>query len=213
MADYRFAAVISDCFRMSNPNLGTTLRVQQGLDRLAQGDLAARDDLLQHSGRRLRLLATSLFREFRNRRDLQELDDFIQQSMLRLWKTLQELRPRTSQHFFRLAAKQMRWALLDLVRRNKRFRGDPDGRTVSGPIDEPFDTTHIPDRLLFWTDFHAAVDRLPEPERTVVDLVWYHGASRAEVAAVLDVSTRQVQHYWQSARRQLKRLLADHFPG
>lgn len=197
---------------MSDANLGTTLRVQQGLDRLARGDLAARDDLLHHAGRRLRVLAASFFREFRDLQDFQELDDFIQQAMFRLWKSLLDLRPTTSQHFFRLAAKQMRWVLLDLARRNKRFRGVPRGRKVSRPTDEPFDTTHIPDRLLFWTDFHGAVERLPEPERTVVDLIWYHGASRSEVAAVLDVSTRQVQHYWQSARRQLKRMLSDHFP-
>jgi RNA polymerase sigma-70 factor (ECF subfamily) len=206
--------VATEPSEISQPKIGTTLRVQQGLDRLAQGDEQARKELLEHGLRRLKLLAARMLRAYPQWNRPEEVDDLFQQAMLRLWESLETLRPKTSQHFFRLAAMQMRWALLDLLRRSKA-----DGRPLPLSISnnasdahlEPFDTTHVPDQLLFWTDFHNAVEQLPEREKAVVDLIWYHGASRTEVATELGVSTRQVLNYWQSGKRMLRRKLKEHF--
>jgi RNA polymerase sigma factor (sigma-70 family) len=78
--------------------------------------------------------------------------------------------------------------------------------------DHPADAGSAPDELACWSEFHAAAERLPEPERTVFDLLYYHELPPAEVAEVMEVSERQVRRYWQSARRALHRMLEGYLP-
>ena len=56
-----------------------------------------------------------------------------------------------------------------------------------------------PDRLALWTEFHEQVNRLPEEQREVFDLIWYQGLSFTEAAAVLGVAARTVTRRWHSA--------------
>jgi len=49
---------------------------------------------------------------------------------------------------------------------------------------------------------------LPEEEREIVSLLYYQGLSQAEAAAILGVSVRTVQRYWQSALLKLHDLLS-----
>ena len=68
----------------------------------------------------------------------------------------------------------------------------PTTPTSTGRRDAPWpsrdrtelaDTTHDPDRLAAWTDFHREVEALPAEEREVFDLLFYQGLSQAEAAA------------------------------
>ena len=64
-----------------------------------------------------------------------------------------------------------------------------------------------------WTEFHRQIDRLPDEEREIFDLLWYQGLSQAEAASLLKVSERTVKRRWQSACLKLHRALGGELPG
>jgi RNA polymerase sigma factor (sigma-70 family) len=51
--------------------------------------------------------------------------------------------------------------------------------------------------------FHEVAATLQAEERTVFEMVWYLGASQAEIAELLGCSERTVRRRWEAAR--------DHF--
>jgi len=56
-----------------------------------------------------------------------------------------------------------------------------------------------------WSEFHEHVEKLPDDEREVMDLLWYQGLTQEEAAAVLKVSDRTVKRRWQSAPAEAAR--------
>jgi RNA polymerase sigma factor (sigma-70 family) len=142
--------------------------------------------------------------------------------MVRLWQSLEQVGPTTVAGFMGLAALQMRRALRDMAR-DHFGRKDETGRRM-----RPFqvldtnnrhtfenragDSTWHPDELTCWSEFHAAADRLPEPERTAFDLLYYHQMPQADAAELMQISERQVRRHWQSARRELHRMLEGFLP-
>jgi RNA polymerase sigma-70 factor (ECF subfamily) len=69
-----------------------------------------------------------------------------------------------------------------------------------------------PRRMQEWADFHVAVQELPQRERDVVDLLWYHEMNQEEAAKLLDVSPRHVKRLWRSAKLLLHQRLHE-IPG
>ena len=106
----------------------------------------------------------------------------------------------------------IRRELLDLARRCSGAHGlgahhasiagrNEDHSVGAGP--NPSDTTHDPDRLAAWSDFHREAESLPAEEREAFDLLFYQGLSQVEAAALLDVSERTIKRRWQSAGLRL----------
>jgi RNA polymerase sigma-70 factor (ECF subfamily) len=62
---------------------------------------------------------------------------------------------------------------------------------------------------VFWTEFHEAVEALPDKERQVFELLWYQEMTQAEAATVLQIADSTIRRHWLSARRRLGRLLRD----
>ena len=133
-----------------------------------------------------------------------EADDVVQQTAVRLFKSLEEVTPATARDFFGFAAAQMRRELIDLARR-WAGRPRPGNSPVedSAPVGEASDSTFDPAVLSRWTEFHEAAGRLPAEEREVFQLLWYHGLPTAEAAGLLGVSPRTVHRRWASARLML----------
>jgi RNA polymerase sigma-70 factor (ECF subfamily) len=152
----------------------------------------------------------------------EEAEDVFQEAMIRLWQSLEEVGPTTVAAFMGLAALQMRRALRDLARRHfgRRNAADQGVRKCRPATEnlaytlenEPGDSTWHPHDLACWSEFHAAADRLPEPERTAFDLLYYHELPQTDVADLMQVSERQVRRYWQTARRELHRELEGFLP-
>ncbi len=70
------------------------------------------------------------------------------------------------------------------------------GKAVGAKSDD-----HLkPENLENWADFHEQVERLPDDQREVVNLLWYEGLSQPEAASVLGVSLATVKRRWQAAR-------------
>jgi RNA polymerase sigma-70 factor (ECF subfamily) len=182
----------------------TTIRIQKCLDRVTAGDSTARDELLEHACRRLDHLARKIFSDFPKLKRWVDCEDVLQNAFIRLRRALGTGTPASPREFFRLAALQIRRELLDLTR---QFYG-PQGTGANhsswdGPSPEPIpanDSSMDPARLAEWTEWHDAVANLPEEEREVFELMWYHGLSQPEVAGVLDISLRTVKRRWQGTR-------------
>lgn len=88
---------------------------EKAIIRLLDGDEDARRELIQLSYDRLRKLARKMLSCFPTVKRWEETDDVFQRSALRLWKSLEEVRPTDSRHYFNLAAMQVRRELIELV--------------------------------------------------------------------------------------------------
>ena len=51
-----------------------------------------------------------------------------------------------------------------------------------------------------WGEFHELVEQLPERQREVFELLWYHELNQEEAAEVLGISSRQVKRIWRDAK-------------
>jgi RNA polymerase sigma-70 factor (ECF subfamily) len=177
---------------------------------MRQGDDTARNELVARAYERLRRLARKILRQdFPRFRRLHDTTSILHETALHFLKALQEVKLATVRKFFALAARHMRWALLELARRARPEVALPerpaDGSSQGGQRDERADSSNDPANLALWTEFHGAVEALPAEEREVVDLYWYQGLTQADIARLLDVPPKQVSLRWISARLKLSR--------
>jgi RNA polymerase sigma-70 factor (ECF subfamily) len=186
---------------MSDPG-STTIQLQHWLDRLRQGDLAARNELLEHACGRLRKLTRRMLRGFPRLRRWEQTDDVLHNAMLRLHRALSDTAPESLRHFFNLAAVQIRRELIDLA--NHHFGPEGQGAkhdTDRGDNPEPEALVGCePASLEEWTEFHRQVEALPEEEREVFNLLWYEELTQPDAAAVLGLSERTLRRRWKSAQ-------------
>ena len=147
----------------------------------------------------------------------------MQAALIRLHRSLKEVRPDSKRAFFGLAATQMRRTLIDLARHyygtyglGKNYNsvaGRPD-ESIGSPLENAASKKRSkPDDLERWTAFHEAIDSLPDEEREVMSLVWYGGMLQKEVATTLEVSERTVIRRMNKARLLLNELLENRKPG
>ncbi len=91
-----------------------TLEMHDWLDRLKAGDKSALDSLLKRAGNRLERLSRKLMTRFPRIQRWVDSEDVLQNAMLRLIRSLQEVRPNSMREFYGLAAMQIRRELLDM---------------------------------------------------------------------------------------------------
>jgi RNA polymerase sigma-70 factor (ECF subfamily) len=116
-------------------------------------------------------------------------DELLGAVVERLLKAMRSVHPQTVRQFFALVNQHMRWELNDLARRLDEQPGAVALNEELVPAPTSSGSTLTPDsrRML------ESIDKLPEDEREVFDLVRIHGLSQTEAAAVLGVSTKTVQ--------------------
>lgn len=195
------------------------------LARLAAGDLAARDRIIEVCAGRLRTLAHRMLARFSKVRRWNDTDDVFQNAALRLHRTLGQMQLDSPRSVLALAATQVRRELVDLARRysgptshaanhgtNVFAHGvDTDSGSPRGAqrVDLAPAAEDDEDR---WTQFHEAIDSLPPDEREVFHLVWYLGADQKTIAGLLDCSERTVKYRWRAAREAIKTALDGRRP-
>ncbi len=182
-----------------------TEQLRGWLVRLRAGDPAAPEELLRHVSDRLQRLTRHMLRGHPAVKRWAQTDDVLQGALLRLLRAAQQVEPGSMREFFALAAQQIRRELIDLAR---HFCG-PQGAGTHHATPDPDDggdwaaewpaNADKPESLAEWSDFHAQIERLPDEQREVVDLLYYQGLSQAEAAALLDVTVRTVQRRWHAA--------------
>ncbi len=200
----------------------TTSFLAACLQRMQQGDAAARDELLALACDRLRRLAQRMLQRYPRIRQWEQTDDVLQNALLRLRRSLGQVSPASPREFFGLAAEQIRRELLDLTRHYYgRHRSDDEGAAAAPRVPVHFgmiapqgeqegrgapeapDDTYDPAALGMWTEFHRRVDELPDAEREVVHLLFYQELTQVEAAEVLAVDPSTVKRRWRSARLKL----------
>ncbi len=197
--------------------------LQQCLDRLRAGDESARGELLAGACARLSDLTRTMLKDYRRLKRWEQTDDVLQNALVRLHRSLQELTPPSLRDFYRLAAMQIRRELIDLARHHfgpegpgrrhhTNAAGEDSGRTPRPAYEQPA-AAEEPATMAAWEGFHRQVDALPEEEQEVFDLVWYQGLKHTEAAALLGVSARTVTRRWQAACLRLHEALRGELPG
>lgn len=194
--------------------MAETTDAENLLDRHRAGDGAARDALIALAEHRFVALARAMLRHAPRVRRWEDTDDLLQSALVRLHQSLADVKPESVAHFDNLAAIQIRRELIDLARHYHGPEGlgahhhtdaaDPDDRlrNIASESGEP-------GSLQAWAQFHETVNRLPDDERGIVDLIWYKGLTHAQAAEALGVSTKTIQRRWASARLALSEALAD----
>jgi RNA polymerase sigma-70 factor (ECF subfamily) len=197
----------------------SSTQLQVWIERLQAGDATARDEILNHTCKRLRRITRKMLRDFSRVRRWEDTDDVLQNALLRLLRALDAVPIASAQEFFRVATLQIRRELLDLARRysgpqdvqcrrSPTAGSDAAARAPASPLERPT-TTHEPNRLAAWTEFHARVAELPTEQREIFDLLWYQGLTRGEAAALLGLSESTVKRRWLAARVELQKALAS----
>jgi len=99
-----------------------TVQLQSLLDRLRQGDPAAKREFLEQVCDRLRRLAAKiLFGSFPRLQSRHDVDSVVHETWLRLVQALEKSEPPTVADFFRLAAHKIRQVLLDMTERQRKI--------------------------------------------------------------------------------------------
>jgi RNA polymerase sigma factor (sigma-70 family) len=185
-----------------------SVELQGLLDRLRQGDRAARRLLLERACERLRRLADRMLHgSFPDLARRHEVDSVVHETWVRLLQALDRTDPPTVADFFRLAAHKFRQVLLDMAQGERR-RARREVLGLSGvdgerPAPSAASPTHDPARLALWTEFHEKVATLSDQERAVFEMHYYLDLSQAAIARALELHPRKVSYLWIAATEKL----------
>jgi len=151
----------------------------------------------------------------------EQTDDVLQQSMLRLDRTLTQEPINSVRHFLALAALNIRWELKSLHRhytgrlglhanhqtdRVPSHDGGPDRRgTIVGDAVAP------PDREEVWKTYIDGIDLLTAEQREILDAIFIHGLTQQEAADVMGMPLRTFKRRWAETKLLLQGTLRD--PG
>ena len=199
-----------------------TDNLQLVLDRLAQGDANAKVELIQRSQERLRRLARKMLRCEPRIAAKEETGDVLQTALMKLYRSLEVVKPSSVKAFIGLASTHMRRELVDLARHHFGPRGEGRHQVSAGgqerdddpgsPLHDKEDSAEGPTTMAAWENYHEKIDRLPEEEKEIFDYLFYQELSQEETARRLGITKRTVQRRWRSAKRNLAELLKGEFP-
>lgn len=197
-------------------------RLQSCLQRLAAGDLTARDTIIELCSTRLRVLASRMLSRFPNVRRWDDTDDVFQNAAMRLHRALGQLPIDSPRTIMALAATQIHRELIDLARRHAgpqsfaaNHATNPGHQPDSSTRDTPGHIAAAPapaEPLERWTHFHDAIAALPAELREVFHLVWYLDADQKTIAGLLGCSERTVKTRWRDAREAVRHALDGEAP-
>lgn len=190
------------------------------LEQLAEGDLTARDRIVEVCGARLRHLTHKIIRRYPGVRRYDDTDDVFQGAIMRLHRALGQMAQagESPRSLMALGATQIHRELVDLARRyagpssyqaNHGTNVFPDPEGPRHFVDEAVEEEEPLDR---WERFHAAVEQLSPEQKEAFRLVWYLGADQKTIAAVMGCSERSVKNYWRQAREAVKAALGGEAP-
>lgn len=201
-----------------------TVAIESCIQRINRGDLEFKSELIQIAYQRLQRMTRKMKRDFDRVARWEQTDDVFQNASMRLCDALENVEIADARHFFRLAALQIRRELIDMARhyhgpqgmgahhQTQLRGGDGEGSSAPPPAYDAA-VSCDPRRMQEWAEFHQAVDELPEREREVFELLWYHELAQEQAAELIGISTRQVKRIWRSAKLALHDRLQGEIPG
>jgi RNA polymerase sigma-70 factor (ECF subfamily) len=167
------------------------------VERLLRGDAEAYGSLVSRHMRRAFAVA---YRILEHREDA---EDVVQDSFMRALERIDQLDRRRP---FRP------WLLRIVVNQALNFRRARGIRTTASLSDSARAGGPLPDRQAEDTDLRrrlrAALDMLPEKQRTVVQLADLEGLTSGEIGRIMDLADGTVRWHLHEARKALRRALA-----
>jgi len=197
-------------------------RLQACLIAFAAGDAESKDELISHACHQMQQMAHRMLGRFPNVRRWDDTGDVVQNSAMRLSKTLDAVKPIDVRSFMGLAALHIRRELLDLARKyagpesyaaNHETNFHQNDGEFRAKIDDAADPTNSSDRIERWSAVHIAAEGLPEEEREVFHIMWYLGMKQEDAAHMLDCSLRTIKRRWNSAKSLIRKQVAGETGG
>lgn len=179
--------------------------LQTYLDQLRAGDTTVYAALWDLVNERLTVLARRMKRgSYRKVGSWEQTEDIAQSARVRLIRALKENVPATTREFYGLANLQIRRELLDVIRRNEgRTVERPEVRSLFPGYDRSDEDAYDPQQMAIWLEFHEYVERLPQKDREVVELLWYQGLTQEDAANLIGVDKSTVKRRWREIREKL----------
>jgi RNA polymerase sigma factor (sigma-70 family) len=204
----------------------STAQLQALLDRAClesqQAQQPEYEPLIAIASERLLRLTRRMLRNYPHLRRWEQTEDIFQTAVMKLYRSLSEVRPASVREFFGLAVLQIRRTLIDLARHHFGPEGEAahhhsDHRPAAAGDDpnrlrDPVSRSCRPETLAEWSEFHELVDRLPPDERDIFHLVWYAGLPQKDIAELMHISLPTVQRRWYAAQLNLYELLQGESP-
>jgi RNA polymerase sigma factor (TIGR02999 family) len=184
--------------------------VTQLLFRWSQGDRAALEELAPRVQRELHSLARAYLKRGRANQTLQPTA-LINEAWLRLLGPSPAINWENRTHFFGIAARLMRIALVDRARERQALKrgGGVEALTLEQV------TVLCPDRTPDVLEVNEALDELAkvdERKAKVIELRYFGGMSREEIAAALNLTLPTVKRDLRLGEAWLRRFLAGERP-
>lgn len=193
------------------PNSSKHLRLL--LTKIRDGDVSAREQLLDFFDDRLRKLTRQKLRDSPAIRRWEMTDDVAQNVALRLCRALEVVPLETEKDLVNLTAELVRRELADLARKHKGPQGvaqnhatDPApaiGENRRPRYEKAAESEPGPETRARANELHSLVQTLPEDERVVFDRIHYLDQSQPEVAEELGVSVETVKRRYRRAKLRL----------
>ena len=195
-------------------------QIQQCIDRLAEGGLEVRNELIGRSCDQLRRLTQRILAGDRIHQ-FEDTDDVLDGAVIRLREALRECCPETVADYYRLASVQIRRELIRLARhyycsvgwgtlqRLNGFATQNHNDFMGGVIANDTSPSRQAARNEEWEQLHLQIAALPDDLRQVGDLVWLHGLTNQQASQALGVSERTIRRRWLRARLQLQHSLCE----
>jgi len=175
------------------------------LDRLRQGDDAARQELLTLVYPELRRIAARYMRDERPAHTLRTTG-LVHEVYLRLFGP-DDGHWQSRAHFFGAIAREMRHILVDYARaRNAQKR--PEGRVMLSIADVDAAVPEREEDLVALDDALSRFEGVDERASRVVELRFFTGLTEQETAEALDVSVATIKRDWTFAKAWLFAQLA-----
>jgi RNA polymerase sigma-70 factor (ECF subfamily) len=203
--------------KIMKDNAGYTTHLNALLDRWSAGDQLALDELISHTQDRLQRMASRMLAGKPHVGRWNQTDDVLQNALVRLHRSLKDVKPDSKRAFNGLAAQQIRRELCDMARSlygpfgHGRHHKTGAGQASSDENDRPQYEAVAPETdsidSFEMTAFHESVGRLADEEKEAFELIFYQGMSQAEVAELLGVSDRTIKRRFRAAKLSLNALL------
>lgn len=193
--------------------------ITQLVHKFRQGDQSARDGLAAAVYDRLVRLSRKMLRDGSDAvQRWEQTEDLAHAAWFRIQRALEDPSVVVSDHihFYRLAARHIRFELIDLYRRHTGANGLAANHHTTPPVGSGSDSqavgdgerfsanlTSDPKRLIAWGEFHILVDSLPEKEKEIVDLLWYQGLKQQDAADLLGVDVKTIKRRWRDVKIRL----------
>src|ERR687894_888805 len=182
---------------MSQASMATIESDARLIERTAEGDRAAFDELYRRFARPVLAMA------LRQLGDYGRAEDAAQETFAAIWRSARSYRAErgtASAWLFTVA----RNAIIDRARQ----RPEPVAEAVDTAADEAGPPEHAELSWLTWR-VHSALERLPERERVVLELAYWSGLSQSEIASYLNVPLGTVKTRTRAGLARLATLLEE----